>query len=164
MKAIKINDIKNFMNSILINDTFDFLLANEVSVTTYCDFHIDCHLNSKYYEEDELNELKDTHFVSWNKIKPLCFELIKGKKVPDKFKFSLLLGSGNYEKVVELSGTSLSSDSIDALFMHITYDNGSLTVISATSLSVFTMDKSIEHYWDDYVTKFLTKHFDIEEI
>ena len=38
MLALKINDVKNFMNQLLIGDTFDSFSLVEASITTFSNF------------------------------------------------------------------------------------------------------------------------------
>lgn len=41
MLALKINDVKSFMNQLLIGDTFDSFSLVEASITTFSNFTID---------------------------------------------------------------------------------------------------------------------------
>ena len=168
MKAFKINDIKNFMNKLLVDKTFDSFLTNEITITTFCNYHIDCHMNKNYYSKEELELMNEADYpmdyISWSKIKPICFELIKGKKIPDKFKITLSLPSAYYNSVLSDTSENSATDIIDNLFIHITFENNSLSIITASSLKVFTMDKSIDTNWDNYIQKHLLSQFQFDEL
>lgn len=41
MLVLKINDVKNFMNQLLIGQTFDDFSLVDASITTFCSFMID---------------------------------------------------------------------------------------------------------------------------
>ena len=41
--------------------------------------------------------------------------------------------------------------------MNIRYEEGTMSVITAASLSIFTLDKSIDMEWDRFVQEFLKK-------
>lgn len=163
MISLKIKDVKNFMSRLLIGNTFDFLLVSEVSLTTFNTFNINGHINKNFYNEEELNELKDKEFSSWTQIKPICYNLIKGTKTPDKFKITFCLSRNEYPTILGKSGADLTSDNISGLYIHFIYENNVLSAITATSLTIFTMDKTLDKYWDDQIKSFLVKNFDIEE-
>lgn len=162
MISLKINDIKNFMSALLIGNTFDFLSVSEVSLTTFNTFHIKGHINKNFYTTDELDELKDKNFSSWTQIKPICFNLIKGTKTPDRFKITFCMPSGDYDTLITKSGANLTPENISGLYVHFTYENGILSAITATSLSIFTMDKTLDQYWDNTIQSFLVKHFNVD--
>lgn len=162
MISIQIKDVKNFMSCLLMGSTFDFLYVTEISLTTFNTFTINGHLNQKYYTEDELTELNNTQFSSWKMLKPVCYNLIKGNKTPERFKITFCLGKDDYDKMIKNSGASLTAENITGLYVHFTYENGVLSGITATSLSIFTMDKTLDKYWDETIKNFLVKHFDIE--
>jgi hypothetical protein len=164
MKAFKITDIKTFMNKLLVAETFDSFNTNEISVTTFCTYHIDCHINKNYYSQEELEEMEDCIYATWSQLKPICFEIIKGKKVPYKFKITLSLPPKYYSSVLSDSSDETTVKSIDNLYLHITYENNSLTIITASSLNIFTMDKTVDNCWDDYIQKHLLGQFSYEEI
>ena len=82
-------DIKKFMNCLLVGDTFDKFLLEEASITTFNTFTIDGHIQSDFYSVDELTTLPDSNLSTWATIKPICFNLIKGNKLPLRFKIVL---------------------------------------------------------------------------
>ena len=59
-----------------------------------------------------------------------------------------------------LSGldTSVSPEQIGSLNVNIKYDGSALSCTTAVSLKIFTMDKSLEHAWDEMFSRFLTAH------
>ena len=48
MLVLKINDVKNFMNQLLIGQTFDDFSLVEASITTFCSFTIDGKLHRDF--------------------------------------------------------------------------------------------------------------------
>ena len=53
MIALQIQDIKDFMNRLLLKETFDPFLVIEATITTYNTFHIDGRLKPDYYSPEE---------------------------------------------------------------------------------------------------------------
>ena len=158
MVALQIQDIKNFMSKLLLSQTFDHFLLIEGSITTFNTFRIDGRLHTDFFTEEEHEErrLYDREFSLWKEVKPFCLELIKGKKTPLGFKFTFQLSKENTTKLLTSSGiTSIHPENVSGLLLNIRYDNGALNVITATNLSLFTLDKTLERAWDDMVKRFL---------
>mgnify|MGYP003292340200 FL=1 len=158
MIALQIQDIKHFMNKLLLSQTFDNFLLVEGTVTTYNTFRIEGRIHKDFFTEEEQEELqmRKREFSLWKEVKPFCLELIKGKKTPLNFKFTFQLSKENTSRLLNFSGiTSILSENISGLLLNIRYDNGTLNVITATNLNLFTLDKALEHAWDDMVKRFL---------
>ena len=158
MIALQIQDIKNFMSKLLLSPTFDNFLLVEGKITTFNSFRIDGRLHKDFFTADEAEEktLDTREFSLWKEVKPFCLELIKGKKTPLGFQFTFQLSKDNTIKLLAGSGiSSIRSENISGLLLNIRYDNGALNVITATNLNLFTLDKSLEHAWDDMVKRFL---------
>ena len=158
MVALQIQDIKYFMNKLLLSQTFDNFLLVEGNITTYNTFRIEGRIHKDFFTEEEQEELQllKREFSLWREIKPFCLELIKGKKTPLNFKFTFQLSNENTARLLDSSGiTSVLSENISGLLLNIRYDNGSLNVITATNLNLFTLDKTLEHAWDDMIKRFL---------
>ena len=90
MIALQITSMKNFMNHLLVADTFDPFLLEEATISTALTVTIDGHINKDFYPADERGEdCIPWELQSFSKIKGLCFDLIKGKHTPLYFKFVL---------------------------------------------------------------------------
>lgn len=156
MIALHILDVKNFMAKLLLNDTFDHFLLSEATITTFNTFHIDGFLHKEYYsaEELEVDGLNERITSYWKQVRPFCLDLIKGKRTPLNFKLIFQLSPANVEKLLIQTGISLSSSEVNGLFLNLKYDNNQLTCITGTSITIFTMDKTLEQSWDQMVQKF----------
>ena len=158
MIALQIQDIKNFMSRLLLSQTFDTFLLVEGMITTYNGFRIDGRIHKDFFTEEEIEErgLNQREFSLWKEVKPFCLELIKGKKTPLGFKFTFQLSKENTAKLLSSSGiTSIQPENVSGLLLNVRYENGALNVITATNLNLFTLEKSLEHAWDDMVKRFL---------
>lgn len=158
MIALQIQDIKNFMSKLLLSQTFDHFLLVEGTITTYNTFRIDGRLHKSFFTDEEMEErgLNTREFSLWKEVKPFCLELIKGKKTPLGFKFTFQLSKENTAKLLASSGiTFIHPENVSGLLLNVRYENGALNVITATNLNLFTLEKSLEHAWDDMVKRFL---------
>ncbi len=166
MIALRITDIKGFMGKLLTEagTAFDGFLLSEAVITTYNTFTIDGHIHPEFYasdhDETENSELSGKVMSTWKAMKPICFNLIKGKRTPLNFKLVFCLSPENVEKFLiqsELSN-AFRLENINGLILNIKYDGTTLSCVSATSLNLFTLDKSLEHAWDTMICRFLTQN------
>lgn len=158
MVALKIDEIGAFTRHLFVGETFDRFLLREAEVVTYNAFHIDGHIRMGYYSDEELEEKKIEDFSSWSVIRPICFLLIKGKKLPGSFAITLQMPPDGVEKFINSSGLPLNSGQVNGLYVNIRYENGELYCVTGTSLNFFTLDKSLEQEWDESVKRFLKNH------
>lgn len=160
MTALELKHTKNIMNCLLASEQFDSFLVEETIITTYNTFHIDGHLVKDFYTSDELEELeqnrKSTLFSYWSDIRPVCFQLIKGRKTPVSFKVVLHAAPELIEKIAATPECQVAANLIRSLALNIRYDNGKVTCITGTAFTTFIMDKSVDKLWDAYIRQLLS--------
>ena len=153
MIALKLNHTKEFMSQLLLSDTFDNFLFIEGRIVTFNTFTIDGYIQKAFFESAE--ELPQ--YSSWKHVREYCFSLIKGKRTPLSFHFILCLSPKNTALLIEQNHLDFQPESVQGLYLNLTYDGSALTCITGTSLHIFTMDKSLEHAWDCYLQKFFSQ-------
>lgn len=160
MIALKISEIKDFMNKLLCQDVFDHFLLQEAVIRTNALYHIDGTIQPDFYTQDELeeNSLSGLSFLPYGILRGQCFHLIKGKKTPSYFKFSLLLSPENLKRTIAQTGSSYTPNDISAVFFHIRFQNGELSITTGISYRIFSMDKTLEQEWDTLISRFLKKN------
>lgn len=147
---------------------FDQFLLHEAVIMMGNTYTIDGHINRDFYSPDDIDILRQQaldngHVFSeemtrWEASKNFCYEFIKGKKTPLSFRITFCLAPENLNRFLSGLDTSISSDQINSLNVNIKYDGSALTCTTAVSLKIFTMDKSLEHSWDEMFSRFLTAH------
>ncbi len=161
MISLNIKDANNFMNRLLADTLFDKFLLFDCEIDTLVTFKLNGSLHRDFFDNPE-NECPED-FVSWGNIKRICYTAIKGKKPPLKAKFIFAMPKSFYPKFIENKKLAVSFDNISGLFLNISYENGSIRVVTGTSLKVFTLDKNLDHAWDEFALEFLKSHFDVKE-
>lgn len=166
MIALKIKDIKNFMNKLLNSDTFDSYLLEEATIQTFNTFSIDGNLNKGFYSDEERdnNPLLSSDYSPWELIKPIIFQIIKGKNVPSLLKISLLLSPSEGTRLLENNNLSNIIPYMKYFVIIIRYDSNGLRITSGTSFSSFIFDKAPDILWDNTLKEFLMNNsidFDI---
>lgn len=154
MIAQKISNLRLFTKQLFLEPTFDFFLVSELTITTYNTFHIDGTIKREFFTEEERQALSSESFSTWARLRPICFSLIKGKKLPISFQIVLRLSHADTE---QLFLTAPPPAELDGLFLNIIYKNEELICTSGTSYQTFTLSRTADTIWDEYVTNFLEK-------
>ncbi|MCI5650175.1 MAG: DUF5721 family protein [Fusicatenibacter sp.] len=159
MIVLQITQLKNFMNRLLCTETFDRFPVSEVSITTFTTFSIDGTFHMDFFDTETAQELSKwgrTQLL-WLDIKKFCYFVIRGKQTPLQFKIVFQLPQKNCEKLILDHALPFEADQIFGLFLNFQYNGEKLLLTTGTSLKVFTMDKSLDHAFDDAVKNFLLK-------
>jgi len=158
MIALRAEDVRTFTSKLFVKEDFDQFLVKEIEIVTFNRFTIDGHIRQGYFGEEELEERKIEELSSWKMLRPICFALIKGKKLPGSFRIVLQLSPEAVEKFVKNSGLGITESQIQGLYLNIRYEEGVLYCVTGTSLYVFTLDKALETEWDRTVERFMREH------
>lgn len=155
MVAMKIDDIRQFTGKLFLREVFDRFLVREAVIVTFNTFRMDGHIRKGYYTKEELEEHPVEELSAWSVLRPICFSLIKGKKLPESFQITLQLAPGDVEQFLKENQLGFLAEQIQGLYLNIRYEEGKLYCITGTSLSIFTLDKTLEQEWDKAAGMFL---------
>ena len=158
MTALKVEDIRQFTSSLFIGNVFDRFLMREAQIVTFNTFQIDGHIRKEYYTDQEIQEGHIGELSAWEAIKPVCYGLIKGKKLPGSFQIVLQLGPEQTEAFLKKRQLPIRAEQISGFYLNVRYEEGELYCVTGTSVNFFTLDKSLETEWDEAVRLFLKGH------
>ena len=158
MIAVKISNKKDFMGRLLATDLFDNYYVEEATIETFNTFHIDGHIQKAFYKNDEdtTETAKIGDFSRWGELRSLCFDLIKGKRTPLGFKFVFHPDEEVKEAIVQEADAGIRPEDV-LLGINIRFTGDSIQITTGTAFKIFTMDKTIEKAWDEYIPSFLSK-------
>lgn len=160
MTSLSILNVKEFMNILLRGDAFDSFLLSEGSITTYMAFHLDGRCRSDFFspEDEPYAQVSQEKYIPFSLARPVCFDLIKGKRTPSSFHFVFQLSSENQAKTLASIGSNFLPEDISGMYLNLKYQNQRLTCTTGVSCRVFSLDKSLEQAWDELVKRFLKAH------
>lgn len=158
MVALKIEEQKNFTAGLFLGELFDSFLVREANIVTFNSFTIDGRVRQGYYSDEELEEKRIEEFSAWKTVKPFCFSLIKGKRLPESFRIVFLLPPESKERFVKKCVPDMAPEQVGGLYLNVHYENNEMTCVTGTSMNLFTMDKTLEREWDESVKQFLKKN------
>lgn len=154
MIQLLIEDTKKLTELLFIGEAFDRFLVREAHFVTGITVDLDGTLNTDFYDSDEIAALPDQTTATWKSMKGLCFQIIKGKKLPKRFQIVLKLSPTDMGSWLAKNGLDFAPETVKGLFFTLRYENQQLSCTSGTALTVFTMDKSLEQAWDRQMMKF----------
>lgn len=158
MISIKINNKKAFMSKLLASELFDVFLVEEAEITTFNTFHIDGRIHKDFYKDVSIEGVASDSAVgeysSWKELKQICYELIKGKRTPLSFKFVFYLNDEVKSRLIKKADAGIDENQV-RLGLNIRFINGDVILTTGCAIGIFTLDKSIEKAWDNYIPSFL---------
>lgn len=155
MFACTVSDVRDFMEKLFLKEVFDGFQLMEAVIVTSNTFMIDGHIHKEYYTEEEWEALAEKSISRWASVRPICFQMIKGKKTPESMKLVFKMAEGAVEKLLIKSGLAFQPSDVEGLFFNVRYDNQKLILTSGVSMRMFTMDKSLERFWEQRLESFL---------
>lgn len=158
MILCKITDKKDFMNKLLTGDCFYSFLVKEASITGFVPFQIDGRINTAFFsdEDPDAAHFLSEEFAQWEDIRPICFDLIKGKRTPTRFQFILYLKKEAVDQLMTKEHLTRETSFVQNFVLNIRFDQGMVTLTTAVDYFSFTLDKQAEHLWDQTLMKFLS--------
>lgn len=157
MIALRIHDMKLFTRALFLGETFDWFLVREATIVTFNTFSIDGLVRQGYYSEEELEQERIGEYSAWKMLRPFCFSLIKGNKLPESFSVILRLPPDQTERFLKERCTSWLPEQVGGLYLNIRYEDRVLTAVTGVSVNQFSLDKTLEREWDDMIQAFFKK-------
>ena len=156
MTAFQILEMKHFMAKLLTEDCFDSFLLEKASVSCAVSYEIDGRVNPEFYQDDETPDASYP-FLPWKSIRPVLFQMIRGKHTPLSFKFVLHLMPQYVPGVMKGADPSLKPEQVQALVLTIKYDGSAIRLTTGTAFSSFVPDKTLDAQWDKTMRQFLSR-------
>lgn len=158
MILCKITDKKDFMNKLLAGDCFYSFVVKEASIMGFVPFQIDGRINTAFFsgEDSDAALFLSEEYARWEDIRPICFDLIKGKRTPTRFQFILYLKQEAVGQLLNKEQLTKESSFVQHFVINIRFEQGEISLTTAVDYSSFTLDKQAEHLWDQTMMKFLS--------
>lgn len=149
MIGLQIADIKDFTTKLFLRETFDSFEVTEAEFVTNFRVAIDGHRT-----EPE----KGQRFAGWSAVRPLAFQIIRGRELPHSFRIVLRLSDANTANTLTSVGLPYTVEDIGGLFLNLRYEHKQITAVTGCSFQTFTLDKTLEQEWDQVIRRFFRHH------
>ncbi len=138
MLGQKVIDVKQCMKLMLSTEAFDAWELSEAKIIHHVSYVVDGHL-------------EEGGCVPYQQVRPICFDMIKGKVTPKQFRFTFLLPKDRYADFLNHADLAEDEMSIASLSVNLVFTEGELFLTTGVARVGFTLDKSVERAWDAYV-------------
>ncbi|MGN1206356.1 MAG: DUF5721 family protein [Eubacterium sp.] len=142
MKMYQIEEVKKFMSQLLLQETFDKFCVSIAEIRTIVPITIKGTMSRDWLSPEDAEKYKDLEYIPWKLLRPVVFELIKGKQTPDFLKIQFVYYNENR----------------DCGGLRIQFESGMLTWLSTYTPAEFSLDRNAETLWDENCESFLKKH------
>lgn len=153
MISLKILEMNRFMGKLLKGENFDGFLLKEGFLRTSMEYRFQGRVFPEYFDTEE-QEKHTEEYTYWGELKPFVFELVKGKRTPLAFSFTLLLTKNATTELLARRAVNVGEDS-PSLFLQIRFEHGIGRMITGTARNTFTLDKSLDEAWDAEVKQLM---------
>lgn len=154
MLSIQVSDTKNFMSHLLSGNTFDHFYFIEASIKMGVSYQIQGRINEGFYDTS-VEQTLNRDFCYWKEVRNRIFDIIKGKRLPLSCKIVLGLPKQSVSYLISHSNSTFREDDIEGIYVNILYDPKTLLITTGISYKNFSLDKSLEYAFDEYLAKFL---------
>ncbi len=155
MIGFQIEDIGTFTRKLFLEKEFDDFLLREARIVTFNSITIDGRLHQGFYSAEEQERMELGEYSAWSQVRPICFSLIKGKRLPESFQITLMASPKRREAFRNGQRLSVDAGQIRGLYLNIRYADRGLQCVTGTALTTFIPDKSVDREWDHYVEQLL---------
>ena len=142
MKMYQIEEVKPFMAQLLLQETFDKFCVSVAEIRTIVPITIKGTMSHDWLSPEDAEKYKELEYIPWKLLRPVVFELIKGKQTPDFLKIQFVYYSENG----------------DCGALRVQFEAGTLTCLSTYTPAEFSLDRNAETFWDENCQAFLKKH------
>ena len=142
MKMYQIEEVKPFMAQLLLQETFDKFCVSVAEIRTIVPITIKGTMSHDWLSPEDAEKYKELEYIPWKLLRPVVFELIKGKQTPDFLKIQFVYYSENG----------------DCGGLRVQFEAGTLTCLSTYTQAEFSLDRNAETFWDENCQAFLKKH------
>ncbi len=158
MILFQITSVKDFMKQLLTTTAFDSFLLVEATVVTFQTIQIDGTLQRDFFRSDASAEdscpPNAEEYVSWEIERPVLLQLIKGSRTPLSLQFVLRMKKTKLHDFQTAYPEAEIQDG-DTFYLNIRYLSETLQLTTGVARTAFTLDKSAEVSWDQYVKSLL---------
>ena len=138
----------DFTKALFASEAFDDFLVPEASFSTAFTTEIDGQLFGKEQTEP---------FVRWGVLRPIAYQLIRGKTLPRRFSLIFMLSREKTAAFLAAVQSDFAPEEVAGLYLNFRYAREQLSVTTGVSLKEFTPDRSLEQVWDKQMQAFLDR-------
>ena len=153
MLSLMITDVKKMTALLFTENSFDRFLLKSAQLSAQLSAAISGEKDPDFYTEDEREKEMQEPFVRYETVRPLLFQMIRGKRLPLSFRIILITDKNTTNRLKVKSG--FSDCEVTSLSINLNYKGGQLILSTGVSYAGFSLDKSLDTAWENTVRGFL---------
>ena len=148
MLGLSVIRLKDFTRHLFVTDSFDAFYLSEARFATSF---------SAQFDGKSLSENAPSPYISWGQLRPLAFQLIKGRELPKSFSLVLVYPEEKTAALLAAAGREADPENLPSLFINLRYRQEQLMLTTGISEKSFYPDFELPKRWDRQVLKILTE-------
>ena len=142
--------VKGFMNRLLREDILDIFEVRGVEMALNTRISINGALEASPADEEHETEAKPKNlgYTTWEALRPLIFAIIKTSAKPKQVKIVFSYKASAAKEIHQNAA---------ALFLNMVYENDTVNFTTATAQREFSLEKSLDDTWDEWVRGFFVQ-------
>lgn len=149
MITLSLSNVKDFMNRLLLQPTFDSWGFQGAEIVALTQYSISGSPNLRYLTEEEKAACKNGGGLIYSDIRPILAAIVKAGRTPTLLKLVLVCPQ-------ELLAEHISAGA-ESYLMTVHFQEGLLKVTGGISMRTFSMDRTDSQFWDAHFPKVLTQ-------
>ncbi|MBO4872593.1 MAG: hypothetical protein J5496_04170 [Lachnospiraceae bacterium] len=148
MLGLSVIRLKDFTRHLFVSDSFDDFYLSEARFATSFTASFDGKI---------LSENAPSPYISWGRLRPLAYQLIKGKELPKSFSLVLVYPEEKTAALLAAAGREADPENLPSLFLNLRYRQEQLMLTTGISEQSFFPDFELPKLWDRQVLQILSE-------
>lgn len=146
MLGLSVTRLGEFTRHLFVKDSFDSFYLSEARFATSF---------TAQFDGKSLNDNAPAPYISWSQLRPVAFQLIKGKELPRSFSLVLVYPDEKTAAFLAAAGRDADPDTLPSLFINLRYRQEQLMLTTGISEKSFYPDFELPKLWDRQVLNIL---------
>ena len=146
MLGLSVTRLRDFTQHLFLKDSFDFFYLSEARFAT---------VFTAQFDGRSLGEAAAVPYILWGQLRPLAFQLIRGKELPKSFSVVLVYPKEKTAAMLAAAGREALSEDLPSLYLNLNYRQEQLKLTTGISEKSFYPDFELPKLWDREVSAFL---------
>lgn len=148
MLGLSVIRLKDFTQQLFLKEGFDFFFLSEARFATSF---------TAVFDGKAVGGGAISPYISWGQLRPIAFQLIRGRELPKSFSLVLLYPDEKTAALLAAAGRETDPENLPSLFLNLRYRQGQLNLTTGISEKSFYPDFELPKRWDRRVLDILAE-------
>ena len=148
MLGLTVIRLKDFTQQLFLKEGFDFFCLSEARFATSF---------TAVFDGKALSETADDPYIRWGQLRPVAFQLIRGRELPRSFSLVLVYPNEKAAAFLAAAGRETDPENLPSLYLNLRYRQEQLVLTTGISEKSFYPDFELPKLWDRQVLQILAE-------